>query len=275
MFETFYNDPISYSVIMTVLSGLALLFFLPILFGCIFFYWRKSKVLLRVFTGLFLILTLFIVFGSVPFYYWAKAGNSENHKVAIANYDKAMTFAIFPEYKSLLYMDKFKRYMAMGCGKEAIENYEKALSYHKSYSEPQKGYHLFAAMLYTRAEDYDKAIEIYKKYNDYIALSGVYRMMGDYKTALEYATQAVVMPRVSSNPHRSAASYKSEAYHNRAIIYRHLGQDDLAQKDLQMAIKLNPRNKDSYLEKYEQYELYEKRYLEQHKLARRNYHFTD
>ena len=37
MFETLYNDPISYSVIMTVLSGFALLFFLPILFGCIFF----------------------------------------------------------------------------------------------------------------------------------------------------------------------------------------------------------------------------------------------
>ena len=250
MFESFW-----YQAFMLVFAGLALL-----LIPLVFFFGIKNKSknkVLSYFWTIVLVFLLFVVYESIPYYYTLKAMTASDKTEMAENYNKAITFAIFPEHKGVLYLNMSESYAAMGCGREAIESYEKAYTYHKTYD---KWHDIMAGLLYIADENYTRAIEIYEKYEEYEMIAYIYTLVGDYNKALKYADKQIqIKPNLA-------------AYESRAIAYRYLGKKSLADIDYIKALDFckNDSCKTALRKRYNEYRTYT---IKQHDLARKNYHF--
>ena len=250
MFESFW-----YQGFMLVFAGLAL-FLIPLVF---FFGIKNKNKVLSCFWTVVLVFLLFVVYESVPYYYTLKAMTASDKNEIAKNYKKAIDSAIFPEHKGVLYLNMSERYAAMGYGREAIESYEKAYMYHKTYD---KSHDIMAGLLYTADENYTKAIKIYEKYDEYAMIAYIYTLEGDYNKALEYADKQIqIKPTLA-------------AYERSAIAYRYLGEKDLADKDFRKALDFckNDSCKTALRKRYNGYKTY---ITDQHNLARKNYHIEE
>ena len=252
MFEAIFNS-IYYQMFMPIISVLALVLLSVTIFVGIRFKGKAVKTLSLVLALFF----IFIVYEGILYFYAAKAVLANNKDEMVLNYDRAIKYSVLPEQKGVLYIEKSKSLAAMGFGEEALKNYEKAYLYHQTYDKLSDS---LAGLIYIRSENYDKSIEIYEKIQDYGMLSYIYRLKGDYNKALEYANKQLEF------------SQERTSYIGRAIVYRYLGCDSLAQKDYEKALSLCPDDgcKNAFKKRSEQYQKFDRK---QHETARQRLGF--
>lgn len=139
-------------------------------------------------------------------------------------------------------------------GKEVFEYYNKAYSLIGSYK--YKCWNALPLGHYYFIGDYDTALKIAEPNNNYIIAANCYIMKDDYQKALVSINNAI-----DKNP-KSALLYAK-----RGFICNKLGQKELAEVDLKMALQLG-KDKERILQTYNGWKNYEiKRLAKQRKEA--------
>lgn len=148
-------------------------------------------------------------------------------------------------------------YLQLGnskAGKNAVEYYEKAYKHIGSYK--YKCWAAIPLVNYYFVKDYDTALEIAELNNEYATAANCYIMKDDYKNALISINNAI-----DKNPKNALL------YAKRGFICNKLGQKELAEVDLKMALQLSNK-KEQILQTYNDWKNYElKRLTEKRKEA--------
>lgn len=254
--QIFYS--LYYQAFMPAFLVIAIIFAILILILGKYFSKKYSKRIVTVICTVAMIPLIFIIYEAIPYYFKIHATLTCNTQEAIANYNNAIKFAIIPAEKGFLYADLGTYYGGvMHNGVMAIENYENAYKYLKTYKSKKSLWGVIAALNYKARGDFDKAIEIFEEIEAYGGIATVYILKNDYKNALIYSTKFVLK---SPNSHN---------YVQRATIYKNLGNNDLAQKDYDKALKLcrNQTQKDQIQNIFKNYKTYEH---DRNNIARKN-----
>lgn len=220
----FFNDVFS-TIGITFLISMAsiIIFFIATVLFIIFFKKNHDKKLI---VG-YLVVVLLSVFGayiSLPWIFLNEALHQTDNKLSVAYYDTALKTAIFPKVKATVYDMKAAHYFTVEKNLPlAIENCEK---FNLLKGDLPGDCGLWD--MYIINKDYDKAIEQLKQKNMTQMKAIVYLLKGETSTAIE-----VMNNKIKINP-------KAWDYAYRANFYDYKGNSNLAQKDYQKALELNP-----------------------------------
>lgn len=222
MLETFFTSDYLSRMPLIILASIILLF-LTIILTTIIYTKTHKKYFITIGT-IFVFIFSFISYFAVPYYYTYKAITTDK----ISNYEQAIKAEIIPYHKGILYCDLSGAYQRLNKGQEAIKNYEIGYSYTKNHNNLESG---VANILYLSQGDYEKAIEISKAQGYYELLAIAYILQNKYNMALNAINKAI-----------NKSQYPLNAYEIRAIIYKNLNKDELANKDLKKALDICKKN---------------------------------
>lgn len=220
----FFNDVFATIAITFLISLVSLfaIFVATILF--IVFYKKNRKKKLIVGYLITLGVSIFGMYISLPWIFLNEAVHQTDNKLAVAYYDTALKTAVFPKVKATIYDFKASHYFI---GEKnlplAIENCEK---FNLLKGDLPGDCGLWD--MYIINKDYDKAIELLTKKNMTQMKAVVYLLKGETKAAIEILTQ-----KINIAP-------KAWDYAYRANFYDYAGKHDLAVKDYEKALELNP-----------------------------------
>lgn len=130
-------------------------------------------------------------------------------------------------------------------GKEALKYYDKAYELIGSYK--YKCWRVAPLAHYYFLKDYDKALQIAELHHEYSLAASCYIMKNDYQKALNCINDAI-----DKKPNNGFL------YAKRGFICNKLGQKELAEADLKMALKLGKENEKlikAYYNDWKSYEL--------------------
>ncbi len=139
-------------------------------------------------------------------------------------------------------------------GKEVFECYKKAYDLIGSYK--YKCWYALPSVYYYNIQDYDTVLQIAEPNNGYIMATNCYIMKDDYQKALASINNAI-----------EKSPKSGILYAKRGFICNKLGQKELAEVDLKMALQLE-KDKKRILQTYNDWKNYElKRLAEKRKEA--------
>ena len=172
-----------------------------------------------------IILLSAVIFQAVPYYYTISA--QQNSSYAIEKLEYAAKFTLIPYHKGLLYSDIGSRCFLEKDGKNALKYFEKAQRYGNFYNDNFAPLHF----LYLANNQEDKALDIALKVGSTYQAGVSYILKNDYPNALLMLDKYIKTYGESIN-----------ACKTRAIIYKNLNENELAQKDYKKAIELAKAN---------------------------------
>jgi tetratricopeptide (TPR) repeat protein len=212
---------IAITMLPEIISIIALILVPIVVIAGIFMYKRtKNKFILPCVT-VALIFLLLLILWSLSWWFTFKAYTS----VSTDNLDKeaeyhtlAAKVAIFPSTRAVMYSNLASyQFLSLHDGPSAIKSYEKACKYTKNCGKMPLG------IIYSIKGDYKKAIDIYSKQQNYHGIATDYILMKDYPKALIAINKAI-------NNAKNERTL-TESIRTRAIIYKRMKNDKLAQKD--------------------------------------------
>ena len=249
--ESIFINNIYYLIFTPIITGIA--FILAILF--LVFAFKNKKAHFLIYT----VILAFIAYQAVPYFYYLKILSAKSEADMIKNYNLAAKTACSSAYKGFLYADAANYFSMEKNAFRAIEYYDLAYKYLKNYKS--KTAWILAPYIYIAAEEYDRAIEISNAIQAYSAAAEAYILKEDYNSALSCIDKVL-----AKNP-KDAWGLAM-----RAVIYKNLNKNEMAQKDYEEALKLCKysncinRTKNSYAD----YKVWYKNY---HKQKRAEYGF--
>lgn len=212
--NSFYNFCLNFFPLLMLITVVALIVFIVLL--------AKSK------KPVFIIPIIFVfIFGNqalMPIIHEGKATIASDY---LGEYQKAIKATMFPAYKGILYAHLGDRYAMDGNRKKAIEAYETAYKYTKSYKVDSIWF--IASETYYKEGNFDKVIEISNGTGIVSNLPGAYIMKGDFEKALDAANKLIKKDPKWYN-----------AYGIRANIYVNLNMPAEARQDYEKALEMSP-----------------------------------